>query len=144
MGCYTVMSSSNHPTIIPSDSDSENAFSSTNSPSYTSASPEYFPTSQGNNSLDFSNDFTKYLLDTLVFSPLYDDSYIQAYDATPPSQVIIALPAILPPSLALLQSSTFDSQDFLPSEEISSKDTETSASPSVESSSPIILDYSFW
>ncbi|GJT02835.1 hypothetical protein Tco_0824004 [Tanacetum coccineum] len=99
----------------------------------------------GNNSPDSSNDFTKYLLDILVFSPLHDDPIVeimQAYDATnnelptPPLQTIIALPAIIP--------SMFDSQDFLPPERISPKDTETSKSPtpvspssSIGSSSPV-------
>nr|GFB19102.1 reverse transcriptase domain-containing protein [Tanacetum cinerariifolium] len=56
-----------------------------------------------------------------------------------PPQVIIALPAVLPPSLVLSQSPISDSQDFFPSKEISPKDTETSVSPSssVGSSSPI-------
>ncbi|GJR09271.1 hypothetical protein Tco_0791923 [Tanacetum coccineum] len=68
-----------------------------------------------NNSPNSSNDFTKYLLDILVFSPLHDDPIVeimQAYDATDnelptlPLQTIIALPAIIP--------SIFDSRDFLP------------------------------
>ncbi|GJZ49658.1 hypothetical protein Tco_0603848 [Tanacetum coccineum] len=61
-------------------------------------------------------------------------------DAIPPPQVIIALPAVLPPSLVLSLSPTFDSQDSFSFEKISSpKDTETPISPSssVESSSPI-------
>ncbi|GJY09494.1 hypothetical protein Tco_0377679 [Tanacetum coccineum] len=56
------MSSSNHPIIVPSDSDIEDAFSSTNV-------PDYFPATPGNTSPDSSNDLTKYLLATLVFSP---------------------------------------------------------------------------
>ncbi|GJY35760.1 hypothetical protein Tco_0421138 [Tanacetum coccineum] len=56
---------------------------------------------------------SKYLLDILFFPPLHDDPYIQAYNAIPPSQVIIALPAIVPPPM-------FDSRDFFPLEEISS------------------------
>ncbi|GKC21562.1 hypothetical protein Tco_1023712 [Tanacetum coccineum] len=35
------MSSSTHPIIVPSDSDIEDAFSSTNTPNYTPASPDY-------------------------------------------------------------------------------------------------------
>nr|GEW04292.1 hypothetical protein [Tanacetum cinerariifolium] len=99
------MSSSPHSTIVPSDSDIENTFSSTNILNYFSASP-------GNISPDSSNDFTKYLLDILVFSPLHDDSkteVIQAYDAIPPPQVVIALPAILPPSPVLSLLPMFDS-----------------------------------
>nr|GEX03181.1 hypothetical protein [Tanacetum cinerariifolium] len=75
---------------------------------------------------------------------------MQAYNAISPPQVIIALPAVLPPSSVLSQSPISDSQDFFPSEEISPKDTETSVSPSssVGSSSPIRstispLDYPF-
>ncbi|GJU81369.1 hypothetical protein Tco_1283734 [Tanacetum coccineum] len=60
-------------------------------------------------------------------------------DAIPPPQVIIALPAILPPPM-------FDSRDFFPPEEIlPPKDTETpvespipvSPSSSIRSSSPV-------
>ncbi|GJS41658.1 hypothetical protein Tco_0566701 [Tanacetum coccineum] len=91
--------------------------------------PDYFPATLEKNSPDSSNDFTKYLLDILVFSPLHDDpimEIMQAYDATdnelptPPLQTIIALPVIIP--------SMFDSQDFLPPERISPKDTKTSKS----------------
>ncbi|GJT13240.1 hypothetical protein Tco_0860282, partial [Tanacetum coccineum] len=60
-------------------------------------------------------------------------------DISPP-QVIIALPAVLPPSPILSLSPMFDSRDSFPSEKISSpKDNETPISPSssVESSSPI-------
>nr|GEV47654.1 hypothetical protein [Tanacetum cinerariifolium] len=73
-----VMSSSNHPIIVASDSDIENAFSTTNV-------PDYFPATPGKTSPDSSNDLTKYLLAALVFSPLHDDLYIeiiQASDAT--------------------------------------------------------------
>ncbi|GJX77698.1 hypothetical protein Tco_0324509 [Tanacetum coccineum] len=64
---------------------------------------------------------------------------IQAYDTIPPPQVIIALPAIVPPP-------KFDSQDFFPPEKISPpKDAETpvespipiSLSSLVRSSSPV-------
>ncbi|GJZ47605.1 hypothetical protein Tco_0601437 [Tanacetum coccineum] len=103
------MSSSPH----SSDSDIENTFSSTNI-------LNYFPASPRNVSPESSDDFTKYLLDILVFSLLHDDLYIkniQAYDTIPPPQVIIALPAIVPPPM-------FNSRDSFPSEKISSpKDT---------------------
>nr|GEY63804.1 hypothetical protein [Tanacetum cinerariifolium] len=120
---YTVKSS-NHPIIVPSDFNIEDAFSSTNSPNYLSVFSNYFPTIPRNNSPNSSNDLTKYLLDILIFSPLHDYPYMeamQAYNAISPSQVIIALP-----------------------------DTKTSVSPSssVGSSSPIRstispLDYPF-
>ncbi|GJR16618.1 reverse transcriptase domain-containing protein [Tanacetum coccineum] len=119
------MPSPNHPTP-----DFEKTFSSN--------FPDYFPATSENNSPDSSNDFTKYLLDILVFSPLHDDpimEIMQAYDATdnelptPLLQTIIALPAIIP--------SMFDSRDFLPLERISPKDTGTSKSPTP-------LDNSSW
>nr|GEV07487.1 hypothetical protein [Tanacetum cinerariifolium] len=122
------MSSSNHHIIVPSDFDIEDAFSSTNSPNYLSVFLDYFLTIPRNNSPDSSNDFTKYLLDTLVFSPLHDDSYMeamQAYNAISLPQVIIALPAVLLPSPVLSQSPISDSQDFFPSKEISPKDGKT-------------------
>nr|GEV44316.1 hypothetical protein [Tanacetum cinerariifolium] len=148
------MSSPNHHTFKIED-----AFSS-NFPDYVPASPNYFPASPGNTSPNSSNDFTKYLLATLVFSPLHDDPYMevmQAYDATnelpiPPLQAPIASPTVLPPVLSL-----FDSRDFFPFEEISPpKDNETliessipvSPSSSVGSSLPVRsitapLDYLF-
>nr|GEW14114.1 hypothetical protein [Tanacetum cinerariifolium] len=95
--------------------------------------------SPGRISPDSLNDFTKYLLDILVFLPLHDDSkikVIQAYDAIPPPQVVIALPAILPPFLVLSLSPMFDSQDLFPSKKISPKDTETPVE------SPIIVPLS--
>nr|GEV33547.1 reverse transcriptase domain-containing protein [Tanacetum cinerariifolium] len=130
------MSSSNHPIIVPSDFDIEDAFSSMNSPNYLLVFPNYFLTIPRNNSPNSSSDFTKYLLDTLVFSPLHDDPYIeamQAYNAISPPQVIITLPAILLPSPVLSQSPISDSQDFFPSKEISRKDVKTP----VESSIPV-------
>nr|GFC81858.1 hypothetical protein [Tanacetum cinerariifolium] len=75
------------------------------------------PATPGNTSPDSSNDLTKYLLATLVLSPLHDDPYIevmQAYDAIielpiPTLEALIASPTVMPPILSL-----FDSQDFLP------------------------------
>nr|GEW47344.1 reverse transcriptase domain-containing protein [Tanacetum cinerariifolium] len=97
------MSSSNHPIIVLSDSDIEDSFSSTNV-------PDYFPATPGNTSPDSLNDLTKYLLATLVFSPLHDDPYMeimQAYDATnnelhsPSLQAPIAAPTVVSPSSVL-------------------------------------------
>ncbi|GKA57450.1 hypothetical protein Tco_0756638 [Tanacetum coccineum] len=114
------MSSSNHPIIVPSDSDIEDAFSSTNV-------PNYFLTTPGNTSPDSLNDLTKYLLATLVFSPLHDDSYMeimQAYDATnnklliPPLQAPIAPPTVVSPSLVLSLSSMLILEISFPPEEI--------------------------
>nr|GEY53158.1 reverse transcriptase domain-containing protein [Tanacetum cinerariifolium] len=75
------MSSSNHPIIVPSDFDIEDAFSSTNSPKYLPIFSDYFPTIPRNNSPNSSNDLTKYLLDILIFSPLHDDPYMEAMQA---------------------------------------------------------------
>nr|GFB54772.1 hypothetical protein [Tanacetum cinerariifolium] len=103
----------------------------------------------GNTSPDSSNDLTKYILATLVFLPLHDDLYMevmQAYDATnelniPLLQAPIASPTVIPLVLSL-----FDSQDFLPPEEISppkyamtpiESSISVSSSLSVGSSSPI-------
>nr|GEV32842.1 hypothetical protein [Tanacetum cinerariifolium] len=118
------MSSSNYPFIIPSDSNIEDAFSSTNTPDYTLASPDYFPASPGNISIDPSIDLTKDLLALLAFLPFHDDSYMkvmQAYDVTnnelpiPPQAPITPL-TILPPSPML--SPSLNSQDFFRPEEI--------------------------
>ncbi|GJY91814.1 hypothetical protein Tco_0507596 [Tanacetum coccineum] len=98
------MSTSNHPIIVPSDSDIEDAFSSTTTPDYTPASLDYFPASPGNTSPDPSDDLSKYLLASLAISPFNDDPYMkvmQAYNAT-----------LLP------LSPMFDPQDFFLPEEI--------------------------
>nr|GEU43943.1 hypothetical protein [Tanacetum cinerariifolium] len=112
------VSSPNHPTFKIED-----AFSS-NFPDYVPASPNYFPASSRNISPDSSNDFTKYLLATLVFSHLHDDPYIevmQAYEATNelpihPLQAHIASPTIVPPVLP--PSLLFDPRYFFVPEEL--------------------------
>ncbi|GKA08699.1 putative reverse transcriptase domain-containing protein [Tanacetum coccineum] len=135
------MSSYTHPSIS-FDYDVEDDFSSTNAPNYIPTPPSYSSVTPGNISPDSSDDLTKDLLSSLSISPFYDDPYmkvIQAYDAIPPPQVIIALPAIVSPPM-------FDTRDFFSPEEISSpKDIEThvespipiSLSSSVGSSSPV-------
>ncbi|GJU82794.1 reverse transcriptase domain-containing protein [Tanacetum coccineum] len=73
------------PIIVPSDSNVEDAFSSTTTPDYTPTSPDYFPASPGNTSPDPSDDLSKYLLASLAISPFHDDPYMkvmQAYNAT--------------------------------------------------------------
>nr|GEW30230.1 hypothetical protein [Tanacetum cinerariifolium] len=115
------MSSPNHPT-----SDIEDAFSSTNTPDYTSASPDYFPASPRNTSPDPSNDLTKDLLASLVFIPFHDDPYMkvmQAYDVTNnelpiPQRAPIAPATILPPSPVLPLLLMFDPQEFFLPEEL--------------------------
>ncbi|GJS14639.1 hypothetical protein Tco_0409111 [Tanacetum coccineum] len=74
-----------YPIIVPSDSNVEDAFSSTHSPDYTPVSPDYFPASPRNTSPDPSDDLSKYLLASLAILPFYDDPYMkvmQAYNAT--------------------------------------------------------------
>ncbi|GKD96413.1 hypothetical protein Tco_1380310 [Tanacetum coccineum] len=115
-----------YPIIVPSDSDVEDAFSSTTTPNYTSASPDYSSASSGNTSPDPSDDLSKYLLASLAISPFHDDPYIkvmQAYNATSngspiPPQALIALQTVLPPSLVLPLSPMFDPQNFFLPKEI--------------------------
>ncbi|GJX22515.1 hypothetical protein Tco_0226960 [Tanacetum coccineum] len=76
---YHIMSSPDYiyPIIVPSDSNVEDAFSSTHSPNYIPASPNYFPASPGNTPSDSSDDLTKDLLASLAISPFHDDPYIK-------------------------------------------------------------------
>ncbi|GKA57436.1 hypothetical protein Tco_0756624 [Tanacetum coccineum] len=105
------MSTSTHPIIVLSDSNIEDAFSSTNTPDYTPASPDYSPASLGNTSSDLLKDLSKDLLASLAILPFHDDPYMkvmQAYNATndkspiPPPRAPIAPPTVLPPSLVKL------------------------------------------
>ncbi|GJU05419.1 hypothetical protein Tco_1121849 [Tanacetum coccineum] len=116
-----------YPIIVPSDSNVEDAFSSTTTPDYTLTSPDYFPASPRNTSPDPLDDLSKYLLASLAISPFHDDPYMkvmQAYNATsnelpiPLPQTPIASPTVLPPSLVLPLSPMFDPQDFFLPEEI--------------------------
>ncbi|GJW20280.1 hypothetical protein Tco_0030902 [Tanacetum coccineum] len=102
------MSTSTHPIIILSNSEIEDAFSSTNT-------PDYFPTSPGNTSFDSSENLSKDLLDSLTISPFHDDPYMkvmQAYNATS-NESPIPLPQapIAPPTkrARFLSSSSTDS-----------------------------------
>ncbi|GKD67771.1 hypothetical protein Tco_1321861 [Tanacetum coccineum] len=109
-----------YPIIVPSDSDVDDTFSSTNTPNYTPASPNYSPTSLGNTSPDPSNDLSN------------NESLPQAP---------IAPPTILLPSPVLPPSQIFNPQDFFHPEEIlppqkrarflSSSSTDFSTSPYV-------------
>ncbi|GJY89406.1 hypothetical protein Tco_0504602 [Tanacetum coccineum] len=101
------MSTSTHPIIVLSNSYIEDAFSSTTTPDYTSASPDYSPALPGNTSSDPSEDLSKDLLASLAISPFHDDTYMkvmQAYNATnnelpiPLPRAPIAPPTVLPPS----------------------------------------------
>ncbi|GJW21465.1 hypothetical protein Tco_0032087 [Tanacetum coccineum] len=121
------MSTSTHPIIFLSDSYIEDAFSSTTTYDYTSASPDYSPVSQGNTSSDSSEDLSKDLLASLTISLFHDDPYMkvmQAYNASsnespiPPPQAPIAPSTVLPPSPVLPPSQLFDPRDFFLPEEI--------------------------
>nr|GEX56127.1 hypothetical protein [Tanacetum cinerariifolium] len=106
------MSSSNYPFIVPSDSDIEEAFSSTNTPDYTPASLDYFPASLRNTPPDSSNDLTKDILASQAFLPFHDDPYMkvmQAYNVTDNELSILPQDpidpsTILPPSPVLSPS----------------------------------------
>ncbi|GJX23269.1 putative reverse transcriptase domain-containing protein [Tanacetum coccineum] len=103
------MYSSTHPIIVPSNYDIEDAFSSTHSPDYIPASPDYFSVSLGNTSPDPSDDLSNYLLASLAISPLHDDPYMKVMHANNASsdespitpQAPIPSPPILPLSLML-------------------------------------------
>ncbi|GKE42074.1 hypothetical protein Tco_1469358, partial [Tanacetum coccineum] len=122
------MSSSTHPIIILSDSNVEDAFSSTNTPDYTPASPDYFLTSPGNTFSDPLEELSKNLLASLTISPFHDDLYMkvmQAYNATnnespiPLPRAVIAPPTVLPPSPVLQSSPLFNPEiSFFPIFEI--------------------------
>nr|GEZ36353.1 reverse transcriptase domain-containing protein [Tanacetum cinerariifolium] len=90
------MSSPNHPT-----SNIDDAFSSTNTPDYTLASPDYFPTSPGNTSSDSLNNLSGLVpiaIPTLLL--FHDDPYMKvmhAYDAIIPPPALITLSAVLTP-----------------------------------------------
>ncbi|GJR05877.1 hypothetical protein Tco_0528861 [Tanacetum coccineum] len=95
------------PIIVLSDSYVEDAFSSTATPDYTSASPDYFPASLGNTFSDPSEDLSKDLLASLAISPFHHDPYMkvmQVFNATndeltiPSPRAPIAPPIFLPPS----------------------------------------------
>ncbi|GKC38545.1 hypothetical protein Tco_1050929 [Tanacetum coccineum] len=142
------MSTSIHPIIILSDSDVEDAFSSTNTPDYTSASPDYSPASSGNTSFDSSEDSSKDHSASLTISPFPDDPYMkvmQAYNATsnespiPLPQAPIVPPTILPPSPVLPPLLLFDPRDFFLPEEIvpSQKQACFLSSSSTDSSAPL-------
>ncbi|GJZ42946.1 hypothetical protein Tco_0590201 [Tanacetum coccineum] len=80
---HTVISSSTHPITILSDTNVEDAFSSTNTPNYTLASLDYFPASPGNTPSDSSDDLTKYLLALLAISPFHDDPDFTTSETSP-------------------------------------------------------------
>nr|GEU62635.1 reverse transcriptase domain-containing protein [Tanacetum cinerariifolium] len=113
LGYDRVTYTSTHPIIILSDFDVEDAFSSTNTPDYTPASPYYSLASSGNTvsnsemESDPSEDPFEDHLAPLAILPFHDDPYMkvmQAYNATsneshiPPLQAPFAPLTVLPPS----------------------------------------------
>ncbi|GKF03469.1 hypothetical protein Tco_0030392 [Tanacetum coccineum] len=115
------MSTSTQPIIILSDSDIEDAFSSTNTPHYIPASPDYSPASPGNPSSNPSEDSSKDRSASLTISHFHDDLYMkvmQAYNATsnespiPLPQAHITPPPILPSSPVLPPSLLFVPRAF--------------------------------
>ncbi|GJZ57165.1 hypothetical protein Tco_0612659 [Tanacetum coccineum] len=109
------MSTSTHPIFILSDSNIEDAFSSTNTPDYIPASPDYSPASPGNTSSDPSEDLSKDLLASLTISPFHEDPYMkvmQAYNDNelpiPSPRAPIAPSTVLPLPPVLPSSPLFD------------------------------------
>ncbi|GJS05652.1 hypothetical protein Tco_0322160 [Tanacetum coccineum] len=96
-----MMSSLNHST-----SNIKDAFSSTNSPNYTPASPDYFPAIPGNTSPNSLDDFTKYLLATLVFSPLHDMEEISPKDTETSESLTLVSPSSSVGSSSPVRSTT--------------------------------------
>nr|GEY18572.1 hypothetical protein [Tanacetum cinerariifolium] len=86
--------------IVPFDSNIENTFSYTNILNYFSASP-------GSISPDSSNNFNKYLLDMLVFSPLLDDSKMEEISPKD-TETPVESPIPVPPSSSPVKSTTPD------------------------------------
>ncbi|GJR93485.1 reverse transcriptase domain-containing protein [Tanacetum coccineum] len=80
------MSLSTHLIIVLSDSDVEDAFSSTITPDYISASLDYFPASPGNTSSNSTDDLSKDLLASLTISPFHDNSYMKVFETGESSQ----------------------------------------------------------
>ncbi|GJR34076.1 hypothetical protein Tco_1209760 [Tanacetum coccineum] len=70
-----------YPIIVPSDYDVEDVFSSTTTPNYTPALPDYSSASPGNTSPNPSDDLTKDLLASLAISPFHDDPYMKVMEA---------------------------------------------------------------
>ncbi|GJV29837.1 hypothetical protein Tco_1386285 [Tanacetum coccineum] len=116
------MSTSTYPIIILSDSDDEDAFSSTNISNYILASLDYSLALPGNTSSDPLEDSSKDSSASQTISPFYDDPYMmvmQAYNATSnESPIPIAPTTVLPSSPVLQPSPLFDPRDFFLPKEI--------------------------
>ncbi|GJQ90929.1 hypothetical protein Tco_0002068 [Tanacetum coccineum] len=126
-----------YPIIVPSDFDIKDAFSSTYSPNYTPASPDYSLAFPGNTSSDPSEDLSKDLLASLAISPFHDDPYMkvmQAYNATSNGSPISLSPSSSIGSSSPVRSTTpppdypFDESIFA---EMTPNRTSTSAAPAM-------------
>ncbi|GKA51550.1 hypothetical protein Tco_0744746 [Tanacetum coccineum] len=82
------MSTSTHSIIVLSNSYTEDAFFSTNTPDYTLALLNYFPASPGNTFSDPSEDLSKDLLALLAISPSHDDPYMKIQNCSMESPLI--------------------------------------------------------
>ncbi|GJR79131.1 hypothetical protein Tco_0149916 [Tanacetum coccineum] len=139
-----------YPIVVPSDSNVEDAFSSTHSPDYIPASPDYSTASSGNTPSESLDDLTKDILASLAILPFHDDPYMkvmQAYNDTSnespitPPQALIAPLTVLPPSLVLPLSPMFNSRDFfLPKEILPPKKRARSRSSSSTSALPQVFE----
>ncbi|GJT39391.1 hypothetical protein Tco_0939256 [Tanacetum coccineum] len=103
------MSTSTPPIIILSDSDVKDAFSSTDTPDYTSASPDYSPATPGNTSSNFENesdpskDPSEDRSAPLAITPFPDDPYMRirrAYYTTNEESSDSSSSSTIPPSPA--------------------------------------------
>nr|GEU86875.1 reverse transcriptase domain-containing protein [Tanacetum cinerariifolium] len=105
------MSTSTHPIIIQSDSDIEDAFSSTNTPDYTSASPDYSPASSRNTTSDFETDPSENPFDDhsapLAIPPFHDDPDTETPIGSPiPLSLFSSVGSSSPVRMALKRTST--------------------------------------
>nr|GEX58254.1 hypothetical protein [Tanacetum cinerariifolium] len=120
------MSSPNHTTF-----DIEDAFSSTHSPDYTPASPDYvLALLRKTYSSSSNNSFVLVPLSSPTLSLFYDDPYMKvmhAYDAIIPPQVPIPLPINVPPSSML--SPIINPQEFFVPEELLSPNEQVIYTP---------------
>nr|GEW12889.1 copia protein [Tanacetum cinerariifolium] len=119
LGYFRIMSSSTHPVILY-DSNIKDAFSLTNIPNYTPASPNYSSASLRNTFSDTSEDPSKDQLVPIAVSPFHDDPYMKvmhAYYDTNELPIPPPLTPIAPPPSPVLLPQ-FDPQNFFLPKEI--------------------------
>nr|GFB49010.1 hypothetical protein [Tanacetum cinerariifolium] len=133
------MSLSHHPTITPSGSDMENAFSSMNILNYTPALSDTLRITSSNSLKDSRDGMIP-----LAFLPFYNNLYIKDVEAfyakespIPPPATITTL-AVLTPSLVLPPSLLFDPRYFFVPKELlpSKKQTHLPSLSSIDLSNP--------